>query len=154
MTNEEFLAALEKVVASAVAQVANANAAGSTSNTSANQNSAGSGAAVADSRTRSNIEDIQVGSDINVPEGWSSHALEATQKNRVHFDNMVSQQLTHVANLNHLTLQALSNNQNQSNLGNLLALDRSWNVNETDAYATILAAKIAESLMKGAKKDA
>ena len=169
MTNEELLAAITSLTVRAEAAAANANAAATTANASANQASAGSAGGVAGARTQSNTEASQIAtnvdSDIGINEAWSvnnkrtydvhqSLDVEAMQRNRVHFDALVSQQLKHVANLDHMTMQALANNQNQSNLNNTLSIDRSWNVNETDAFATTLAAKVADTLFAKAKTAA
>ena len=162
MTNEELLVLLNAAIADARAAATNANAAANTANAAANQNSAGSAAGVAGARTQSNVEDLQVGSDINVPEAWSanvkrtydihqSYDMESMQRNRLHFDAIVSEQTKHLSQVHALNLQSIANNQNQSNLNNTLSIDRSWNVNETDAFATTLAGKIAETLFAKAK---
>jgi len=65
---------------------------------------------------------------------------------------MVSEQTKHLANLNQLTLQSLANNQNQSNLNNTLSIDRSWNVNETDAFAVLLNKTVADAVSEALKK--
>lgn len=114
--------------------------------------------------TAASLQQAQVESDIDTPESlkagvvanrsaWDAnnkrtydvHQTEDSEtrgRNRTHFDALISQQLTHIANLNSLTLQAIANNQNQSNLVNTgainhqaLAVDRQWNINETDLSA-------------------
>lgn len=158
MTNEELLVQLNAALVDARAAAANANAAAATANAAANQASAGSAAGVAGARTQSNVEQAavtdailktisqQTESDINVPEAWQANVkrtydlhqssdFESANRNRVHFDQMIVQLQTHLADVNHLTLQALANNQNQSNLNNTLSIDRSWNINETDLAA-------------------
>lgn len=167
VTDAELLAQLTAAIAEARAAAANANVAAA----NAAQATAGASAGVAGARTQSNVEaaldramstvqqlqQTQVESDIDTPEAWKanvkrtydvhqSYDMESMQRNRLHFDSLFSEQTKHLAALNQLTIQAISNNQNQSNLNNTLSIDRSWNVNETDAYATILAAKIAERL--------
>src|SRR5262245_60030084 len=161
----------EAIAEAKVAAVA-ANAAAATANLA----SAGAGATTA--RTQSNIESAidramsqvtslqqaQVESDIDTPEAWKanvkrtydvhqSHDMEVMQRNRVHFDTLVTQLQTHLANVNQLTLAALANNQNQSNLCNTLAIDRSWNINETDLSAKSAAALTDRILAEAAKVD-
>lgn len=60
---------------------------------------------------------------------------------------------THYDQVSNVSLQALQNAVESANMLSKqaiahrdIAIDREWNVNETDAYATILAAKIAEAL--------
>jgi hypothetical protein len=161
MTNEELLVVINAAIADARAAAAAANVAAA----AANQASSGAAAGVAGARTQSNVEQAavtdamlksisqQTESDINVPEAWQANVkrtydvhqsvdIESMQRNRVHFDAMITQQATHLANLNQLTLQSLANNQNQSNLANTqainsqaLSIDRQWNINETDLSA-------------------
>jgi len=154
MTDKELLVVLNAAIADARAAAAAANTAAA----SANQASAGSAAGVAGARTQSNVEQAdvsksalnviadQVESDIDTPEAWKANVkrtydvhqsadMESFSRNRVHFDGMVTQLQTHLANINQLTLQSLANNQNQSNLNNTLSIDRSWNINETDLSA-------------------
>lgn len=137
------------------------------------QSSTGADAAVGTARTKSNTEkdadtgaifrDVQRDSDINVQEAWSANVkrtydmhqsvdFENAARNRQHFDAMVSQQIKHAANLDAMNLQAVANNQNQSNLNNTLGIDRAWNINETDAFAVLLNKVVAEAVDKAIKK--
>ena len=170
----------------ATAAVTNANAAINTAANAATvaanaaQASAGAQAGVAGARTQSNIESAvdramstisqQVESDIDSPEAWKANLKrtydihqtderESFSRNRLHFDNMLTQLQTHVANLNQMTIQSLANNQNQSNLGNLqaiahrdLATDREWNINETDLSAKS-AAVLSDAILAGVAKN-
>ena len=164
MTDQDLLSATLEAIARANAAATNANVAAATANAAANQSSAGAAAGVAGARTQSNVEQASlndaimktvtqnIDSDIGVTEAWSANVkrtydlhqsadFEATGRNRVHFDTLITQLFTHLANVNQLTLQSIANNQNQSNMNNTLAIDRSWNINETD-----LAAKAAAAL--------
>ena len=169
MSDEKLLKELQDAIATARAEAANANAAATTANAAADQASAGAAAGVAGARTQSNKEvdsgtetvfkSVQQDSDIGIPEAWSANVkatydkhqtydFETQVRNRTHFDAMVSEQTKHLANLNQLTLQSLANNQNQSNLNNTLSIDRSWNINETDAAAVLLQKVIADAVSK------
>ena len=172
MNNDELLKRIEDAIASAKAEAANANAAATTVNAAADQASAGAAAGVAGARTQSNKEvdsgtetvfkSVQQDSDIGIPEAWSANVkrtydvhqsddFEAKMRNRIQFDAIVSEQTKHLANLNQLTLQSLANNQNQSNLNNTLSIDRSWNVNETDAFAVLLNKTVADAVSAAIK---
>jgi len=172
MNNDELLKRIEDAIASAKAEAANANAAATTANAAADQASAGAAAGVAGARTQSNKEvdsgtetvfkSVQQDSDIGIPEAWSANVkrtydvhqsddFEAKMRNRIQFDAIVSEQTKHLANLNQLTLQSLANNQNQSNLNNTLSIDRSWNVNETDAFAVLLNKTVADAVSAAIK---
>lgn len=169
LSNEELVKMFTAAIAAANAAAANANAAAATANAAANQASSGAVAGVAGARTQSNVEaqsavadavkntlDViqnQVDSDVDTTEAWKANIkrtydvhqtmdVESANRNRVHFDSMITQMQTHLANLNQLTLQSLANNQNQSNLANTqaintqaLSIDREWNINETDLSA-------------------
>jgi len=172
MNNDELLKRIEDAIASAKAEAANANAAATTANAAADQASAGAAAGVAGARTQSNKEvdsgtetvfkSVQQDSDIGIPEAWSANVkrtydvhqsddFEAKMRNRIQFDAIVSEQTKHLANLNQLTLQSLANNQNQSNLNNTLSIDRSWNVNETDAFSVLLNKTVADAVSAAIK---
>jgi len=172
MNNDELLKRIEDAIASAKVEAANANAAATTANAAADQASAGAAAGVAGARTQSNKEvdsgtetvfkSVQQDSDIGIPEAWSANVkrtydvhqsddFEAKMRNRIQFDAIVSEQTKHLANLNQLTLQSLANNQNQSNLNNTLSIDRSWNVNETDAFAVLLNKTVADAVSAAIK---
>ena len=172
MNNDELLKRIEDAIASAKAEAANANAAATTANAAADQASAGAAAGVAGARTQSNKEvdsgtetvfkSVQQDSDIGIPEAWSANVkrtydlhqtddFEARMRNRIQFDAIISEQTKHLANLNQLTLQSLANNQNQSNLNNTLSIDRSWNVNETDAFAVLLNKTVADAVSAAIK---
>lgn len=156
----QLLEQIRAATAAATAAAVNANAAANTANAAANQASSGAAAGVAGARTQSNVESAldramstvqqlqqtQVESDIDTPEAWKANVkrtydihqtydLEGMNRNRLHFDNAIIEYQTHVKNTNQLTLQALSNNQNQSNTGNGMLIDRTWNINETDLAA-------------------
>ena len=160
MNDAELLAAVTKAVAEANAAAANANTAAASANAAANQASAGSSSGVAGARTQSNMEaavdramstvqqlqQAQVESDIDTPEAWKANVkrtydvhqtydMEVMVRNRTHFDALITQLQTHLANVNQMAIQALANNQNQSNLNNTLSIDRAWNINETDLAA-------------------
>ena len=167
MTNEELIAAMSSLVSRAEAAAANANAAATTANAAADQATAGASSSVAGARTQSNTEtdtgaiDRQVDSDIGVEEAWAANVkrtydvhqtydLETKGRNRLHFDNAIVEMQKHLANVNHLSLQALTNNQNASQL----SIDRMWNINETDLAAKSAAAltdAILAELVKRAK---
>ncbi len=164
MTNEELLAQLNAALADARAAAANANAAANTANAAANQASSGAAAGVAGARTQSNVEASQLStntdSDIGITEAWSANVkrtydvhqtydMETKERNRLHFDTIMSEQTKHLAQLNAISLQAITNNQNASKL----AIYRQGNVDETDAFATILASKVAETLFEKAKSS-
>ena len=171
-TEIELLQELTDAIAKAEAAAANASAAATTANAAADQASAGSAAGVAGARTQSNAEQasvndtifksVQQDSDIGIPEAWSANVkrtydlhqtddFEARMRNRVQFDAIISEQTKHLANLNQLTLQSLANNQNQSNLNNTLSIDRSWNVNETDAFAVLLNKVVGDAVKQAIK---
>lgn len=162
MTSDELMVQLNAALVDARAAVANANAAANTANAAANQASSGAAAGVAGARSQSNVEanaaSQQFESDINVPEAWSanvkrtydvhqSYDMESMQRNRVHFDSIISEQTKHLSQLHALSLITLKDAQVASKLGD----DRMWNVNETDAYATLIATKIAEALFQKVK---
>lgn len=175
MTNDELLDAMTKLVARAEAAAANANASATTATAAANQATAGASGGVAGARTQSNVEaaldramstvqqlqQTQVESDIDTPEAWKANVkrtydvhqtydLEGMSRNRLHFDNAITELQKHVANVNHLTLQALTNNQNASQL----SIDRMWNINETDLAAksaAVLTDAILAELVRRAK---
>lgn len=170
-SQEELMSQLAMAIAKAEAAAASANAAAA--NASSAQASTGAAGSTASARTQSNTEQastndtvfksVQQDSDIGIPEAWSANVkrtydlhqtddFEARMRNRVQFDAIVSEQTKHLANLNQLTLQALANNQNQSNLNNTLSIDRSWNVNETDAFAVLLNKVVAEAVEKAVSK--
>jgi hypothetical protein len=164
MTNEELLAVLNAAIADARAATVNANAAANTANAAANQASSGAAAGVTGARTQSNVEDIQVGSDINVPEAWSAnvkrtydvhqtHDMERARRNDLHFDAMISEQTKHLSQLNALSLITLKDAQVASKLGD----DRMWNINETDLAAksaAVLTDAILAELARRAKAAA
>jgi hypothetical protein len=171
-TEIELLQELKDAIAQAKAEAANANAAATTANAAADQASAGALGGVAGARTQSNAEQasvndtifksVQQDSDIGIPEAWSANVkrtydlhqtddFEARMRNRVQFDAIISEQTKHLANLNQLTLQSLANNQNQSNLNNTLSIDRSWNVNETDAFAVLLNKVVGDAVKQAIK---
>jgi hypothetical protein len=171
-TEIELLQELKDAIAQAKAEAANANAAATTANAAADQASAGALGGVAGARTQSNAEQasvndtifksVQQDSDIGIPEAWSANVkrtydlhqtddFEARMRNRVQFDAIISEQTKHLANLNQLTLQSLANNQNQSNLNNTLSIDRSWNVNETDAFAVLLNKVVSDAVKQAIK---
>lgn len=158
MSSEKLLKELEEAIAKAEAAAASANAAAA--NASSAQASTGAGGGTSNARTQSNSEQssgtetvfksVSQDSDIGVPEAWSANVkrtydvhqtydVETQVRNRNHYDTMVTEQQKHLANLNHMTLQALANNQNQSNLNNTLSIDRAWNINETDLAAKSVA---------------
>ena len=168
-SNEDLLNQINDAIAKAEVAAVNANAAAATANSAADQASSGAAAGVAGARTQSNTEQASgteallksvsqhIDSDINIPEAWSVNAkrtydlhqsldLETTLRNRHHFDTLVTEQQKHLSNLNNLTLQSLANNQNQSNLCNLLGIDRSWNVNETDAFSVLLNKVVSDAV--------
>jgi len=178
MSNDELLAQLNNAIARAEASVVAANAAATTANAAAaaNQASAGSLGGVAGARTQSNVEQASmndailksvsqnIDSDIGVTEAWSANVkrtydihqtfdTEVMVRNRTHFDTMITQLQTHIANLNQMTIQSLANNQNQSNLNNTLSIDRSWNINETDLAAKSAAIITDKVLAAMAAKD-
>lgn len=146
MTNKELFDSLNDSIATAIAR--------------ATSSQAGSGAGAANARTQSNKEadsaiavdykDQQVDSDIGIEEAWSANVkrtydvhqtydLESQVQNRTHFNTMVTEQQKYLSQLNQMSLQAIANNQNQSNLNNLLGIDRAWNINETDLAAKSVA---------------
>jgi hypothetical protein len=171
--------ALNQAYANALATVSATSALAATTaasaNAAANQASAGAAGGVAGARTQSNVETAagtdtgvvskQLESDINVPEGWSSLTLlnakktydmhqtnewESFGKNRVAFDAVTAAYNTHVSNLNHMTLQALANNQLQSDLANLqaiahrdLAIKTQWNQIAEGAGNTLTARAVS-----------
>lgn len=131
------------------------------------QGSTGSDAAVGAARTKSNKETdsgtetvfktVEQVADINAPEAWAANVkrtydlhqtadFDERGRNRQHFDAIVSQQIKHVANLDSMNLQAVANNQNQSNLNNTLGIDRAWNINETDAFAVLLNKVVSDAV--------
>lgn len=59
-----------------------------------------------------------------------------------HMQTTLADEREHKANLRAVQLDRLASLNTTSKLGN----DRMWNVNETDAYASILATKVAERL--------
>lgn len=128
-----------------------------------NQSSTGADAAVGAARTKSNKEvdsgtetvfkSVAQDSDVNVQEGWSVFALESARRDREAHDLIVSQERKHKAEIDALTLQSIANNQNQSNLNNTLSIDRSWNLNETDAYSAIAATVTAAVLKELGKQE-
>ncbi len=159
MTKRELISKIEALLddAYAVAQ----------SDSSASNSSAGSGAANA--RTQSNTEQAsgtesvfknvsqKTDSDINLEEAWGANVkrtydvhqtydFETQAQMRTHFNTMITQQQNHLAALNQMSLQAIANNQNQSNLNNLLGIDRAWNVNETDAFSVLLNKVVSEAV--------
>lgn len=173
ITNEQLFEQLTKAVADAQAAAASANAAAA--NTSSAQSSTGAAGSAVNARTQSNTEQastndtvfksVNQDSDIGIPEAWSANVkrtydvhqtydMETQARNRTHFDTMITQMQTHVANLNQMSIQALANNQNQSNLNNTLSIDRAWNINETDLAAkaaAILTDKVLAAAVEQAK---
>ena len=173
MNDDKLLKELQDAIATARAEAANANAAATTANAAADQASAGAAAGVAGARTQSNKEvdsgtetvfkSVQQDSDIGIPEAWSANVkrtydvhqtydVESQTQNRNHYNTLVTQLQTHLANVNQMSIQALANNQNQSNLNNTLSIDRSWNVNETDAFAVLLNKTVADAVSEALKK--
>jgi len=184
LSDQEVLASITAAVAAANAAATNANTAAASANAAANQSSAGAAGGVAGARTQSNAEQASlndailktvtqnVDSDIGVTEAWSSNVKrtydihqsydhEVMVRNRTHFDNLVSEQLTHLADVHQLALQSLANNQNQSNTANNqmitlahVATDRIWNINETDLAAKSAAIITDMVLAEMAKRSA
>ena len=170
------LEGLKDAIAKATAAATNASAAAASANAAADQASSGSAAGVAGARTQSNKEvdsaartdltDItkNIDSDIGVNEAWSANVkrtydvhqtydVEGQTQNRNHYNTLVTQLQTHLANLNQLTITNLANNQNQSNMNNTLGIDRAWNINETDLAAKSVAAITDAVLAKMASKE-
>ena len=164
---------LQDAIAKATAAATNASTAATSANAAADQASSAALGGVAGARTQSNKEvdsgteaifkSVQQDSDIGIPEAWSANVkrtydlhqsddFEAKMRNRIQFDSIIAEQTKHLANLNQLTLQSLANNQNQSNLNNTLSIDRSWNVNETDAFAVLLNKVVSEAVKKAVAK--
>ena len=173
MSSEELIQYFDNAIAKAIASVASANAGAVTAQAGAGQ--AGAGVGASNARTQSNSETDtdktvstgqtfeNVDSDINVIEAWQANVkrtydvhqtydMETMGRNRLHFDELIAQKHKHLANLDHMTLQALANNQNQSNLNNTLGIDRAWNVNETDAFAVLLNKVVSEAVSKAMEK--
>ena len=171
MDNEKLLKELTDAIAKAETAAASANAAAA--NASSAQSSTGAAGGTASARTQSNKESdsenasvfksVQQDSDIGIPEAWSANVkrtydvhqtydLEGQTQNRNHYNTLVTQLQTHLANVNQMSIQALANNQNQSNLNNTLSIDRSWNVNETDAFAVLLNKTVADAVSEALKK--
>jgi len=173
--NADLVQSLQDAIAKATAAATNASTAATSANAAADQASSAALGGVAGARTQSNKEvdsaartdltDItkNIDSDIGIPEAWSANVkrtydlhqsddFEAKMRNRIQFDSIISEQTKHLANLNQLTLQSLANNQNQSNLNNTLSIDRSWNVNETDAFAVLLNKVVSEAVEKAVAK--
>ena len=161
ITNQELFSKLQDAVARAEAAASSAQA------------SSGAAGSAVNARTQSNTEQastndtvfksVSQDSDVGIPEAWSANVkrtydvhqtydLESQVRNRTHFDTMVTQMQTHVANLNQMSIQALANNQNQSNLANTLSIDRAWNVNETDAFAVLLNKVVSEAVKEALGK--
>ena len=70
---------------------------------------------------------------------YSQLAVQRALKNQDTFDNLTTQLLQNaIETANMISKQAVRHGD--------LAIDRQWNVNETDAYATILAERIAKRL--------
>ena len=147
---------LKDAIAKATVAATNASAAATSANAAADQASSAALGGVAGARTQSNKEvdsgteaifkSVQQDSDIGIPEAWSANVkrtydvhqtydVESQVQNRQHYNTLVTQLQTHLANLNQLTVTNLANNQNQSNLNNTLSIDRAWNINETDLAA-------------------
>ncbi|GAG42801.1 unnamed protein product, partial [marine sediment metagenome] len=99
-----------------------------------------------DSVTEHSFKTSTVDSDINVQEGWSASVIQDAGRNRMHFDAIITQRLTHVDNLNAASLQAINNGQAASNTGNGGLIDRFWNINETDAFAVLLNKVVADAV--------
>jgi ribosomal protein L14E/L6E/L27E len=154
----EILDQVNAAIAEAKAAAASANSAAANANSA--QASTGAAGATVNARTQSNAEQasnteaifktVQQDSDIGVPEAWSANVkrtydvhqtydLESQAQMRTHFNTMITQQQNHLSALNQMSLQAIANNQNQSNLNNLLGIDRAWNINETDLAAKSVA---------------
>lgn len=145
-------------VSTAAVALANAASVG----TSANQSTGGAGAGTAGAASNlvGSGSQVQLDADIGTTEAYT-HNLKRTvdlfqtidvdgiHKNRQHFDNAIVEYQTHVKNVNSLNLNAIKDAQVASKIGD----DRMWNVNATDAYETILAAKVAEAV-KSALKEA
>jgi len=175
MSDEKLLKELQDAIATARAEAANANAAATSANAAADQASAGAAAGVAGARTQSNSETDtdktvssgqtyeNVDSDVNIVEAWSVNAkrtydmhqtydMETQVRNRTHFDTMIVEQQKYLASLNALTISGIANNQNQSNVGNGMLIDRAWNVNETDGFAVLLNKVVGDAVTAAIKK--
>ena len=171
ITDVDLLEQIQSAIARAEAAAASANAAAA--NASSAQSSTGAAGGTSNARTQSNTEQasnteaifksVQQDSDIGVPEAWSANVkrtydvhqtydMETQTQNRTHYNTLITQLQTHLANVNQLSLQSLANNQNQSNLNNTLSIDRAWNVNETDAYAVLLNKVVADATKAIAEK--
>ena len=171
-----LVSSLQDAIAKATVAATNASAAAASANAAADQASGGSAAGVAGARTQSNTEtgsgmktdftDVtkNIDSDIGIPEAWSANVkrtydvhqtydVESQVQNRQHYNTLVTQLQTHLANLNQLTVTNLANNQNQSNLCNTLSIDRAWNINETDLAAKSAAIITDAVLSVIAKKE-
>ena len=155
MTNEQLKEYLDDAIAQAIASASSAQASGGAGTAGARTQSNKE----ADSGTEVSTKDIQTDSDIGIEEAWSanvkrtydvhqSYDNETLVQNRTHFNTMITQQQNHLAALNQMSLQAVANNQNQSNLNNLIGIDRTWNVNETDGFAVLLS-KVVGDAVKG-----
>lgn len=173
ITDVDLIEQIQSAIAKAEAAAASANAAAA--NASSAQSSTGAAGGTTNARTQANTEsdtgykaDVSqtyknIDSDVNIVEAWSVNAkrtydfhqtydMESQTQNRTHFNTLITQLQTHLANVNQLTLQSLANNQNQSNLCNTLSIDRSWNINETDLAAKA-AAILTDKVLAAATKE-
>lgn len=175
ISDTQLVTLIRSVVLDALASAGAVGAASATSSQSEATTGAGARRTVSNDEQADNVDSAlsllqkQVDSDIDTPEAWKANVkrtydihqsedLENARRNRVHFDNLVSTQLTHLANVNQLTVQALANNQNNANVANAqsiahrdIAIDRQWNVNATDlaeksaaALTDLVLAKVAQ----------
>jgi len=172
MKDEQLFDKLTDAIAKAETAAASANAAAA--NASSAQSSTGAAGGTASARTQSNKESdsenasvfksVQQDSDIGIPEAWSANVkrtydvhqtydLEGQTQNRNHYNTLVTQLQTHLANVNQLSLQSIANNQNQSNVANGMLVDRAWNVNETDGFAVLLNKVVADAVAEALKKQ-
>ena len=172
MKDEQLFDKLTDAIAKAETAAASANAAAA--NASSAQSSTGAAGGTASARTQSNKESdsenasvfksVQQDSDIGIPEAWSANVkrtydvhqtydLEGQTQNRNHYNTLVTQLQTHLANVNQLSLQSIANNQNQSNVANGMLVDRAWNVNETDGFSVLLSKVVGDAVAEALKKQ-
>ncbi len=110
-----------------------------------------------------------VDSDIGTTEGWAEFRARVAEDMHqakmvgVHhaqtfWDRMMDMSMNHMAQLNAAHARAVENAADSANLVNKqavahrdLAIDRIWNINETDAEAVVLATRVAENTKPAAK---
>lgn len=133
------------MTAKSKADVDQATAGASGAAVGADQQSAGATGATYSEGGNKQYADVAVEEAISTTSAsqanYSQLAVQRALKNQDVFDNLTTQLLQGaIETANMISKQAVRHGD--------LAIDRQWNVNETDAYSTILAERIAARLSK------